>query len=58
MLMFVYTYCHLTDSIAIILLVGNSFSNGNFNNYGKDFCNSVFSSAFIFHLVRCQCNLL
>lgn len=37
MLMVVYTYCHLTNSIAIILLVGNSFSNGNFNNYGKIF---------------------
>lgn len=55
MLMFTYTCYHLTHSTAIILLAGNSFSDGNLNNSEKIFVTpSVFSSALICHLEGCQ----
>ena len=56
MLMFTYTYCHLTYSIAIILLAGNSFFKWKLEQFWEDFYNPLclFFSCPYFQLVRCQ----
>ena len=50
-----YTYCHLTHSIAIILLAENSLFKWKLNLRRVLSLPSAFSSpALIFHHVRCQ----
>ena len=53
--MFMYTYCHLTHSIAIVLLAENSLFKWKLNLRRVLSLPSAFSSpALIFHLVSCQ----